>query len=71
MIVANVIEHVIDSVRLLHQIKEVMLPGAIFIIIAPSVFSPLHELILEKGKINKPFWLIYPDHISYFNKESV
>lgn len=71
LMIANVIEHVTDPVRLLHQIKEIMMSDAILIIIAPNDFSPLHELLLEKGKINKRFWLSYPDHLSYFNKESM
>ena len=45
--------------------------SSILVIAAPNDFSSLHELLLKEGKITKEFWLSYPDHISYFNKESM
>lgn len=48
-----------------------MLPDSLLIIITPNDFSPLHEYLLEKEFITRKFWLCYPDHISYFNKESM
>ncbi len=71
LMLANVIEHVTDPVKLLNEIKEIMFPNAILIITAPNDFSPLHELLFEEQKISKMFWLHYPDHLSYFNKESM
>jgi hypothetical protein len=43
----------------------------LLIIIAPNDFSRLQELLIEKKKISRKFWLAYPDHLSYFNRESM
>jgi 2-polyprenyl-3-methyl-5-hydroxy-6-metoxy-1,4-benzoquinol methylase len=71
LLLANVIEHVIDPETLLQKIKDIMFPESLLIIIAPNDFSRLHELLIEKKKISRNFWLAYPDHLSYFNKESM
>ncbi|MFB3883663.1 MAG: class I SAM-dependent methyltransferase [Thermodesulfobacteriota bacterium] len=71
LLLANVIEHVKDPVKLLRETKRMMHPNSILIIVAPNDFSPLHEFLLTKKKITREFWLCYPDHLSYFNKESM
>jgi 2-polyprenyl-3-methyl-5-hydroxy-6-metoxy-1,4-benzoquinol methylase len=71
LLLANVIEHVIDPETLLQKIKGMMFPESLLIIIAPNDFSRLHELLIEKKKISRNFWLAYPDHLSYFSKESM
>ncbi len=71
LIIANVIEHVKNPIQLLQNIKRIMHAGSIVVIIAPNDFSPLHELLLKEGNITKKFWLCYPDHLSYFNMESM
>ena len=71
LMLANVIEHVIDPETLLQKIKGIMFPESLLIIIAPNDFSRLQELLIEKKKISRKFWLAYPDHLSYFNRESM
>jgi 2-polyprenyl-3-methyl-5-hydroxy-6-metoxy-1,4-benzoquinol methylase len=68
---ANVIEHVIDPVGLLQEMKSLMHSKSLLVIIAPNDFSSLHEYLLKEKKISKQFWLSYPDHLSYFNKDSM
>jgi hypothetical protein len=48
-----------------------MHPKSLLVIVAPNDFSPLHKLLLKQKKIPRKFWLSYPDHLSYFNKESM
>ena len=71
VILGNVIEHVPDPVGLLEMIKSVLMDDGVLIIVAPNDFSILHEHLLTNKFIDEPFWLGYPDHISYFNKESM
>lgn len=71
ILLANVIEHVIDPVKLLQNIKQIMFPDSLLIIVAPNDFSPLHRYLIKNRFISKKFWLRYPDHISYFNKKSM
>ena len=55
LLLANVIEHVIDPETLLQKIKDIMFPESLLIIIAPNDFSRLHELLIEKKKISRNF----------------
>jgi len=71
LICANVIEHVREPVQLLQNIKKIMHQSSILVVVAPNDFSPLHDLLLREKKITRKFWLCYPDHLSYFNKESM
>ena len=71
LLLANVIEHVVDPENLLKKIKKLMTQDSLLIIVAPNDFSPLHEYLISHGIITKKFWLGYPDHLSYFNKESM
>jgi len=71
VVLANVIEHVIDPVGLLDSIKPLLAPGGILLIVAPNDFSSLHDKLLKEGVIPEPFWLGFPDHLSYFNKDSM
>ncbi len=71
LLLANVIEHVTDPFNLIKRIKKLMTDESILIIIAPNDFSQLHEYLLSRGFITKEFWLSYPDHLSYFNKENM
>jgi len=71
VILANVIEHVKEPVLLLEEIKKCMGPCALLIIVAPNDFSALHQILIEKKIIPRKFWLCYPDHLSYFNRNSM
>lgn len=71
ILLANVIEHVVNPVKLLQNIKKIMFPDSLLIIVAPNDFSTLHKYLIKNHFISKKFWLCYPDHISYFNKESM
>lgn len=71
LILANIIEHVRDPVRLLRKVKRIMHLNSLLVVVAPNDFSPLHDLLIREKKITRKFWLSYPDHLSYFNKESM
>jgi len=67
----NVIEHVIDPVYLLNDVKSMMRKHSMLVIVAPNDFSQLHKHLLDNKCIKKEWWLAYPDHLSYFNKLSM
>ena len=71
IILANVIEHVRDPKKLLQNIRAIMDPAALLILVVPNDFSPLQEHLLEKAIVKSRYWLYYPDHLAYFNKESM
>ncbi len=66
----NVIEHVLYPEQLLASIKRIMNPDGVVIVTFPNDFSSLQNLLLKRGKISNAFWVVSPDHISYFNKLS-
>ena len=70
VILANVIEHVADPEALLAELRQLLSPTGVLLILTPNDFSPLQAHLLERGAIKEPFWLAYPDHLSYFNKPS-
>lgn len=72
IILSNVLEHVVDPVGLLNKIKSIMSEQALLIVHSPNDFSPLQEHLLQKGFISRRFWVDdYPEHLSFFNKESM
>lgn len=66
----NIIEHVLDPERLLKDAKRILNKGGIVCVTFPNDFSPLQKLLLKKKKIDTEFWIAFPDHVSYFSKDS-
>mgnify|MGYP003973813501 CR=1 FL=1 len=71
IILANVIEHVLDPESLLDKISQVMHKETALAIVVPNDFSPLHNYLFEKKIIYKKFWIAFPEHLNYFNLESM
>lgn len=71
IIAANVLEHVTDPVDLLDSLKRLLAKDGMLVIVVPNDFSNLHNYLLKKKFIDRPFWLAFPEHLSYFNKMSM
>ena len=69
--IINVIEHVKFPEKLLAGLKGIMAEDAILLVFAPNDFSALHEHLEKNGFISRQWWLRYPDHLSYFNRQSM
>lgn len=67
----NVLEHVVDPLDLLYKCKNIMKPDGILMVEVPNDFSVLQKYLLENGHIDNEYWVAYPDHLSYFNKEGL
>ena len=67
----NVLEHVIDPEFLVNNIRQIVSTSGILVIEVPNDFSIIQKYALEKGYIDAPFWVIIPDHLSYFNREGL
>lgn len=67
----NVLEHVLDPVALLRELRSVVTPGGALVVTVPNDGSEWHEYLLEAGSITDRFWIAVPDHISYFNADSL
>jgi len=64
----NVLEHVLDPAALLRQCRALIGPAGVLVVDVPNDFSALQNHLLETGKIDRPFWVALPDHLSYFNQ---
>lgn len=67
----NVLEHVLNPVGLMRSLQQLTLPGGALVVTVPNDFSILQLKALKAGKIEKPFWVAVPDHMSYFSNESL
>lgn len=67
----HVLEHVLDPISLLRQLKSLVAPGGVLVVTVPNDFSALQQKALDDGRIDRPFWIVVPDHISYFNTQSI
>ena len=71
ILLQNVLEHVLDPVALLQSIKGLLEPTGLVIITVPNDFSLTQKSLLEKGCIDREFWVCPPDHLSYFDHNSL
>ena len=67
----NVLEHVLDSVVLMQTLRKLIAPRGIAVITVPNDCSNIQIEALEKRFIDRPFWILPPDHISYFDYKSL
>ena len=64
----NVLEHVLDPAALLRLCRTLIKPTGVLMVDVPNDFSALQQHLLATGKIDRPFWVVLPDHLSYFNQ---
>ena len=64
-----VLEHVLDPEKLLTDMKHLLTDRGVFIVTFPNDFSDIQKLSVDLKK-NNEYWVVSPDHISYFNKDS-
>jgi SAM-dependent methyltransferase len=66
----NVLEHVPDPARTLAQLRDALAPGGLLLAEIPNDESELQAFLLREGLVKAPYWLSYPEHLSYFSLES-
>lgn len=67
----NVLEHVIDPISLLKNLKKLMHSNSILAVTVPNDFSRLQIHLHESKAIEKQYWIAVPDHLNYFNYKSL
>lgn len=65
-----VLEHIKDPLEILKYAYEALEPGGIIRIAVPNDFS-IGQLAYQDYYDEKSHWIAYPDHINYFNFESL
>lgn len=67
----NVLEHVGDPNKLMTSIKDLLNDGGVCRVVVPNDDSIMHAEIVRRGIAPPDFWVCPPDHLSYFNAESL
>lgn len=67
----NVLEHVLDPLAILCDLRELLSDGGVMMIEVPNDCSPVQRHLLKNCYITKPYWVAPFEHISYFNKEGL
>lgn len=67
----NVLEHVIDPVGLLQRLRAIVAPEGLVRISVPNDGSWLQDEIVARGHADPRFWLAPPDHLNYFNSDTL
>src|SRR5688572_15405007 len=68
---SNVLEHVVDPPELMKQLHQLLADDGVVVVTVPNDFSDYHQHLLEANLIAEPFWIALPDHLAYFNAESL
>ncbi|OQA34675.1 MAG: hypothetical protein BWY57_00311 [Betaproteobacteria bacterium ADurb.Bin341] len=67
----NVLEHVLDPLALLVELRSLLQTGGVLLVEVPNDFSRLQQYLLDHEHIDRLFWVVAPDHISYFGPEGL
>ena len=67
----NVLEHVIDPERLLDRLRRIVAPGGLARIAVPNDGGWLHQELVARDWVKPNFWVVTPDHLSYFDVDSL
>lgn len=70
IILKNVLEHVINPISILNQIKEIMSEETLLYIDVPNDYSEFQDFLLKKG-YSKNTWFCPPQHLHYFQFSSL
>lgn len=67
----NVLEHVLDPLALLVSLRRVIAPGGVAVVTVPNDCSVIQRAALSSRYIDNAFWVTPPDHLAYFDHESL
>jgi 2-polyprenyl-3-methyl-5-hydroxy-6-metoxy-1,4-benzoquinol methylase len=67
----NVLEHVIDPVKFIKNLKFFLNKNGIIILSIPNDFKKFQNLLKKRKFIKKKYWFCPPQHLSYFNNENI
>jgi SAM-dependent methyltransferase len=70
-VMEHVLEHVLDPQALLARLPAVLAPGGAVAITVPNDFSALQLRARALGHIDRDFWVAPPQHLNYFNSETL
>jgi len=70
-VMEHVLEHVADPERLLARLPAILKPNGVVAITVPNDFSAVQATAKALGHIDRDFWLSPPQHLNYFDADSL
>lgn len=67
----NVLEHVLDPIALLQSLRKLVADDGVAVVTVPNDCSIVQRAALQHGHIDTAFWVLPPDHLSYFDAGSL
>ena len=67
----NVLEHVIDPLALLKSLRKLVSDRGLAVVTVPNDCSITQRAALAHGHIDSAFWVLPPDHLTYFDSASL
>ena len=67
----NVLEHIVDPEAFLASVGAVLRPRGLLAITVPNDYSKLQALLRQEQRIDRDFWFSPPQHLQYFNADSL
>ncbi len=71
IVLQNVLEHVREPKRLMEMLLAAVTPKGCVLVQVPNDFSDLQTLAKKQGRIDTDYWFCPPQHLSYFNEQSL
>ena len=71
IILNNVLEHLLQPLETLKVLRKLVTPQGAVRAQVPNDFSRLQMTALEKGNIDREFWIAPHEHMSYFERDSL
>lgn len=67
----NVLEHVLEPLDLLSRLQKLLDDNGLLVISVPNDSSKYQDFLIDRDLVKKKWWIAFPDHLSYFNYESL
>lgn len=67
----NILEHVIDPLSLILKCSNLLRSDGILVVTVPNDFSKIQKSLIELQIVDREYWVCPPDHLNYFNLESL
>ncbi|MBU0591284.1 MAG: class I SAM-dependent methyltransferase [archaeon] len=70
IVIMNILEHVADPLTFISDAKKLLKDDGMMVIKVPNDFNELQKICVENGT-TADYWVSAPDHINYFNIDSL
>ena len=61
----------LDLVDLMKTLRNLIVSDGVAVITVPNDCSSIHKEAMDRGHIDQPFWVVPPDHLSYYSNASL